>query len=642
MSTPRELVARYATQSEMSSFFSDSLGIYNVKSYSAVGDGTTDDYTALYNANDVANDNGGIIFFPVGTYKISSDITFSSNVTLWFADGAKLSVDSGKTVTINGALTAEQSQIFSGSGSIVLSTKANHVYPVWFGAVYDNATNDYSAINNAISSITSCGGTVDFGENKTYLLTTYIQLQSNIEYIGKNVIINFNFSSQARFDIDTENDIKIKGINFKNYDDGQSAPTIYDGAIRVYSASANGASRILIEDCTFTDCKCGIQLSGAAANAVSNIKILNSRFVGTVATPNGKMHVGINYNMGRFVTIKDCKFEGFASNTGYTTAGINMINADASIEVRHALIENNWFETPDITGADGHAHIYLKNCYYVKIKDNYFTESSMGISMLDNTKYCTIHSNTFDTIDIAEAIVIASGTDNSIQHIKIHDNSFIGCKYPIKSWNAEGVGIRKYISISGNTFDNCNENISLTGTYKFTSINNNIIDETNDWGITITGSTDSFTVQNIMVSNNVGGSFRLNNTASLDYTGIVIDGNISNKRQYNDYYIPNFSIITNNYGGGCYLTNSNQSIISGNLFYGTTNTNGVVKEYTGRTNTIMTNNLSFGHLNDFLIPSSGQIEADAHWIVANNLYQTGSLTVSSSGNVFTDNLVATS
>ena len=47
--------------------------IYNVKDYGAIGDGITDDAQHIQNAiNDCNNNGGGIIFFPAGTYALST------------------------------------------------------------------------------------------------------------------------------------------------------------------------------------------------------------------------------------------------------------------------------------------------------------------------------------------------------------------------------------------------------------------------------------------------------------------------------------------------------------------------------------------------------------------------------------------
>lgn len=54
---------------------------YNVKDYSAVGNGTTDDTAAIASTLTAASANGGIVFFPPGTY-LTGTQTLLTNVTL--------------------------------------------------------------------------------------------------------------------------------------------------------------------------------------------------------------------------------------------------------------------------------------------------------------------------------------------------------------------------------------------------------------------------------------------------------------------------------------------------------------------------------------------------------------------------------
>jgi len=56
--------------------------IYNVKAYGAKGDGVTDDSTAIQAAISAANTaGGGKVFFPAGTYLISTQLNLFSNVS---------------------------------------------------------------------------------------------------------------------------------------------------------------------------------------------------------------------------------------------------------------------------------------------------------------------------------------------------------------------------------------------------------------------------------------------------------------------------------------------------------------------------------------------------------------------------------
>lgn len=65
--------------------------VYNVKeaAYGAVGDGVTDDTAAIQVAIDAANAaGGGIIYFPDGTYLISSHLSLYSNISVFSDPGA--------------------------------------------------------------------------------------------------------------------------------------------------------------------------------------------------------------------------------------------------------------------------------------------------------------------------------------------------------------------------------------------------------------------------------------------------------------------------------------------------------------------------------------------------------------------------
>lgn len=62
----------------------------SVKDFGAVADGITDDASAIQSVLDALKNTGGIIYFPVGTYLVTSPILFYSNQTLWFENGAVL------------------------------------------------------------------------------------------------------------------------------------------------------------------------------------------------------------------------------------------------------------------------------------------------------------------------------------------------------------------------------------------------------------------------------------------------------------------------------------------------------------------------------------------------------------------------
>jgi hypothetical protein len=55
---------------------------YNVKDHGAVGNGSTDDTTAIQTTINLASSTGGVVFFPPGTYPIGTSLTIASNMTI--------------------------------------------------------------------------------------------------------------------------------------------------------------------------------------------------------------------------------------------------------------------------------------------------------------------------------------------------------------------------------------------------------------------------------------------------------------------------------------------------------------------------------------------------------------------------------
>jgi len=97
--------------------------IISVKDYGAVGDGTTDDTTAIDAAFQHVVTNGGTLYFPEGTYKVTSSITNNAvsgtqSIKL-IGEGAKISFDQSGYLSYgfyihNTGATAPKSIIFDG------------------------------------------------------------------------------------------------------------------------------------------------------------------------------------------------------------------------------------------------------------------------------------------------------------------------------------------------------------------------------------------------------------------------------------------------------------------------------------------------------------------------------------------------
>lgn len=132
---------------------------YDVRSYGATGDGSTDDASSITTAAAAAA--GGRLIFPKGTYRISSNLTLDEDIQIH--KGAQISIDVAQTLTLTGALFAGKYQIFSGAGSVSLSTPVNEISPEWFGgsavSTFTDADATPSVAQGRVFKTANTGGT---------------------------------------------------------------------------------------------------------------------------------------------------------------------------------------------------------------------------------------------------------------------------------------------------------------------------------------------------------------------------------------------------------------------------------------------------------------------------------------------------
>lgn len=132
--------------------------VIDVRDYGATGNGSTDDTTAISNAEAAADDNGGTIFFPAGDYELTDDLTISANVALQFAPGATISITTAKTLTIGSPQSiigdpTQQIFVCNGTGKVAF-TNGGEVSANWWGL-----STSASAANNAtyMNAALACG-----------------------------------------------------------------------------------------------------------------------------------------------------------------------------------------------------------------------------------------------------------------------------------------------------------------------------------------------------------------------------------------------------------------------------------------------------------------------------------------------------
>jgi hypothetical protein len=150
-------------------------GLIDLRWFGAVGNGSTNDATAIANAISAAGTSYGISV-SAGNYVVNSSQTFNCNVVFEF--GGRFTIGSNVTLTFNNGIEAGPYQIFSPvswSTSLVAFNEEKQTigYPEWWGALV-GGTDCANAINACIvaSPITQLG-------NGQYFVGSTIVMRKN-------------------------------------------------------------------------------------------------------------------------------------------------------------------------------------------------------------------------------------------------------------------------------------------------------------------------------------------------------------------------------------------------------------------------------------------------------------------------------
>jgi hypothetical protein len=175
-----------------------SVGL-NVKAYGAVGDGVEDDSEAIRKT--ILAAEGDAVYFPPGTYYVTSELLFGSNVHVIFAKGAVLTLVNSNA-EFSGTLDAGNYQIFDITGTGVVkftnSSSIDKSNPQWWGAIGDGTTDDTAAIQAAIDAVATFKHTHSWqtgqytsGGGRIYipgrcLVTSTLTIPGGVTFFGDN------------------------------------------------------------------------------------------------------------------------------------------------------------------------------------------------------------------------------------------------------------------------------------------------------------------------------------------------------------------------------------------------------------------------------------------------------------------------
>ena len=463
--------------------------------------------------------------------QISSNPTIDVYQTLKVEKGCIITIDAGNTLTINGDLIADIYQIFSHNntdGVDLTGGLVREVYPQWFGATGDGATDDSLALNTFFIA----------AENKTAFIPDGIYMVKDVEIMDNTHVKGESFSAiietiaTAEIDdhllrLNEKTNVIIEGLKL----DGNSANTpgssasgitmlyVYGGcsniiiknnlitdndyvAIRITDTDATGSSAdtIIIDGNIIDDTDCGV-ITGHTdlvnLNIINNI-IMNGdsegiSIWGHATAPQGEKYTNISNNVIHDKTGGILfRYANFATATGNTIYScVSPIYFDPTATVSSELtITGNNITTSSGSGISG----VLEDSV---ISGNSIVESAgCGIWLKDASKNVIVSGNFVKNAD-------GGATDSS--GIRIEDS--------------------QNISVVGNTVVDDNGPAETYAGIQFIGasalgdkglIANNHVRDCETYGITVTANEDVHILNNFV--DNSGTDFAVDNAITSSIT----------------------------------------------------------------------------------------------------------------------------
>jgi hypothetical protein len=176
-----------------------SLNWINVCDHGIAGDGVTDDAPALISLINGVNGNA-TFYFPAGSYRLASDVTGPSAITLVVDQGGILEPGAGVTLAVNGCLQAGPYRVFGGQGAVIGRFGSGLASPQWFGAtpvsdadqqtaLADADHDDAAPIRAAVEALYLAGGGTVFLSPGVYVLRSKVGSNACLIFPRKNVDI---------------------------------------------------------------------------------------------------------------------------------------------------------------------------------------------------------------------------------------------------------------------------------------------------------------------------------------------------------------------------------------------------------------------------------------------------------------------
>ena len=346
--------------------------IWNVKDFGAVGNGRTDDYTALQRAvNTVIRKGGGTLYFPAGTYSISQTlrITMEGDAPLTLAADP-----------VGGATVQTEAEV---QGAVLYVNHPNvTVDKVSFN---QNATGDFPAVMLMSDHATVKGATISAVAGNTAPLAQVFGSYNTLTACG------WGYASTTPHIVEFSKRAGI--VAYGNVLEDCYFGGSHTKCVLVTSEEDNAAQEgLIIRRNVFLLPAVGQVEVSAAKNLSINDNMLDAGNINILLTP-GK--AGIH---GLAITNNYC---------GSSSGGLH-VSADADGEVTDLVVSANYFWNPDCIKMD------TDKCSGIKLTDNYFVKTNGTAITLRNAKGAFLEGNVVVSLGGELGLSIRSLDDDTV------------------------------------------------------------------------------------------------------------------------------------------------------------------------------------------------------------------------------------
>ena len=359
-------------QSDITALELSKIEVFNVKSYGAVGDGTTDDTVAVNLAISAITTAGGagILYFPTGIYRLTSALSF---------------VDSGAT-------KSQVSIYGDGQSQTELKFDANVN-----GIVIDNS-NVGAGVNCTYTLRDFSVTTTQTSADKTGISYTGVDEQGNGLSMERVTVRGSGTAPVTTYwkhcvALTTAFYVDIRNCWFQGV---PSDRTLCSSGIRFLSTGAN--ARLVGNSYYFLN----VGVSNTTGQAYESLYISDSQFV--------QCSYGVYWGAdGNHLVVEGCHME-------VSNGGVSTINGNDDYG-RFCSISNNFIL---ITGSIADKKGFYINSNFCAITGNTVmvagdaTNASHGIILAPYAKYCVVSGNIFFNCTTTGILIQAGATSNKV------------------------------------------------------------------------------------------------------------------------------------------------------------------------------------------------------------------------------------